>query len=72
MRPQANDGKSINGITAHKDGAAGYGRNLVSAVNGSRSKRSKTVTENIAVALDELGATAARRHAALLQVQGKN
>ncbi len=53
-------------------GAKGYDPYLITAVNNSQGSSSPVMSENIAVALDDMAGTCTRRRATLLQLQGKH
>jgi hypothetical protein len=69
MRPINNSSSDAESRTEEMSGSDPY---LVAAVNDCHAEVEHTVSENMAVVYDELGTTATRRRAALLQVQGKN
>ena len=52
--------------------ATGYDSYLVTAVNHSQGLSSPAMSENIAVALDDMSGTCTRRRATLLQLKGKH
>ena len=52
--------------------ATGYDSYLVTAVNHSQSSTSPAMSENVAVALDDMSGTCTRRRATLLQLNGKH
>jgi hypothetical protein len=68
----------LNRIEAHSESdnhakdATGLDSYLVTAVNNSQGSSSPAMSENIAVALDDMSGTCTRRRATLLQLKGKH
>ena len=58
--------------TGYDPYATGYDHYLVTAVNTSQGSSSPAISENIAVALDDMAGTCTRRRATLLQLKGKH
>ena len=58
--------------TGYDPYATGYDAYLVTAVNHSQDLSSPAMSENIAVALDDMSGTCTRRRATLLQLKGKH
>jgi hypothetical protein len=63
---------SLSAAEPHTEEMSGSDPYLVAAVNDCHAEVQYAVSENMAVVCDELGTTATRRRAALLQLQGKN
>ena len=72
MHPEPHRAEARNGIKQQSGEAKGTDPYLIAAVKTSRNETDPAISEDMAVVCDELGATATRRRAALLQLQGKN
>lgn len=69
---QSESDTQVKDTTGYDPYATGYDAYLVTAVNHSQGLSSPAMSENIAVALDDMAGTCTRRRATLLQLKGKH